>query len=196
MKYFFTIFFFISFLRLSAQDSLGLNFKTIGIEYFGELGLHPGIKIDVGIPIWSNDKLLGKRNQIFYQNIIIRPNIGYYHLPKYTNNYFIGLDFSLQFLSQKIDAPKYFFFESYFGVRYLRYNYIGRIYETNTSGGFTEKKSGGGNSMLVASGFMIGGHLPIKNMNWILGAEYFIELSDDKLVIHHPTLRLGIRLGI
>ncbi len=196
MKYFFTIFFFIFFCKLSAQDSLGINFKTIGIEYFGELGLHPGIKVDLGIPVWINNKLVGKRNRIFYQNIIIRPNIGYYHLPKYTNNYFVGFDFSLQFLSQKIDQPKYFFFESYFGFRYMRYSYLGKIYETNGSGGFVEKNSGGGNSLLVASGFMIGGNLPVKNISWIIGVDYFIELTEDELVIHHPTARVGIRLGI
>lgn len=196
MKHLFILIFFsISFQSL-AQDSLSLRFKTIGIEYFGELAFHPGIRVDIGFPLWTNTKLRGKRNQIFFQNIIIRPNIGYYHLPKYTNNYFIGSDISMQFLTQKENSRNHFLFESYFGVRYMRYSYIGTIYETNSSGGFEERSSGGGNSFIINSGFLIGGNLPFEHYEWIVGVEYFIEFSEDKLVVHHPTAKLGIRIGI
>jgi len=77
--------FFLSF-QLYSQDSLIIRYKTVGIEYFGELGLHPGLKLDVGLPIWTNTALRGKKGRIFFQKLIARPNIGYYHIPRYTHN--------------------------------------------------------------------------------------------------------------
>jgi len=178
---------------LLGQDSLQINYKTIGVEYFGELGLHPGARVDIGLPLWTNTKLKGKNGRKFYQKLIARPHIGYYYIPQYTNNFFFGSDISLQFLTQKTNTKKYFIFESFFGLRYLRYSYQGSIYASNTNGGFDRLKNGGGNSFVFSSGFLIGGSLPVEHLEWILGAEYFGEFSEDKLIVHHPAARVGLR---
>jgi len=158
---------------LLGQDSLQINYKTIGVEYFG--------------------KLKGKNGRKFYQKLIARPHIGYYYIPQYTNNFFFGSDISLQFLTQKTNTKKYFIFESFFGLRYLRYSYQGSIYASNTNGGFDRLKNGGGNSFVFSSGFLIGGSLPVEHLEWIIGAEYFGEFSEDKLIVHHPAARVGLR---
>jgi len=66
----------------------------------------------------------------------------------------------------------------------------------NSSGGFTRRKNGGGNSLLFSSGFIFGGSLPSKYLEWIIGAEYFGEFPEDKLIIHHPAARVGIRVKL
>ncbi|MFT5385281.1 MAG: hypothetical protein ACI8VT_003654 [Saprospiraceae bacterium] len=188
-----TILFLLLCLPLYGQDSLLTYPKTLGIEYFGELAFHPGVRIDLGIPIWTNTKLKGKKNRTFLQQLLLRPKIGYYVLPKYTNNFFVGTDLSLNFRTTNKKKRKYLFFESFIGLGYLRYSYIGTIYESTASGGFAERKFGGGNSSIVSTGFLIGGSLPAKKLEWILGIEYFLELSEDKLIIQHPTARFGVR---
>ncbi len=181
---------------LYGQDSLKTFPRTIGIEYFGELALHPGVKIDYGIPLWINYRLIGKKDNLFYQKISARPNIGYYHLPKYTNNYFIGSDLTIQFRMYNPNKDRHFFFESSFGFRYMRYSYIGSIYQTSPNGGFEERNSGGGNAALISSGFTLGGSLPFNNSEWIIGGMYMLEFPEDKIVIQHPVATIGIRLKL
>jgi hypothetical protein len=178
------------------QDSLFISPKTLGIEYFGELGFHPGIRIDYGVPLWINTKLQGKKNRSFLQQLNLRPKIGYYYLPKYTNNFFIGTDLALKFKTTNVIKKKHLLFESFLGIGYLRYSYIGTIYESTASGGFTEKKSGGGNSAILSTGFLVGGSLPGSLLDWIIGVEYFLEFSEDKLIIQHPSARLGVRVKL
>ena len=191
-----TIFLFLFSFQLYGQDSLGVHPKTIGIEYFGEFAFHTGLKLDFGIPFWTNSNFPGKKNRTFSQYLGLRPKLGYYNIPKYTNNFFTGLDLTFQFRTTRNIRKTYFYFESYFGGGYLRYSYVGSIYETTANGGFVERKSGGGNALMVASGFIIGGSLPFEKLEWLLGAEYFVEFSEDKLIIQHPTIRLGVRINL
>lgn len=196
MKPFITFFLLCLSIQVYSQDSLDIRYHTISVEYFGELGLHPGAKIDFGLSLWINRNLNGKKGRIFYQKMILRPNIGYYNIPKYTNNFFLGGDVSLQFITQKSNTRKYFIFESFVGFKYMRYAYIGRVYESNNSGSFTELENAGGYSKLFSSGFLIGGSLPYKSLEWLAGIEYFIEFPEDKLIIYHPTARFGVRIKL
>ncbi len=193
IKVVFLLFFSIN---LYGQDSLNISSKNIGVEYFGELVFHPGIRLDIGFPFWTNKKFQERKNQSIQQQLILRPKIGYYNIYKYTNNFFIGSDLTLQFRTIKPLKKKVFYFESNFGLGYLRYAYIGTIYESTTNGSFEERNTGGGNALMVSTGFLVGGSLPIKDIEWIAGVEYFFEFSEDKLIIQHPSVRLGFRINL
>lgn len=194
MRYFLVLVFVMCcYSKVLSQDSLRIFNHSIGIEYYGELGFHFGLKLDYGYVLWVNDQLSAPEGRSFYQVLQLRPNINYYLLPKYTNNFLIGSDISFKFLSIHDKKQKYFFIESFLGLKYMRYSYIGRIFERNNNGVFEELNNGGGNALIIDTGILFGIPLSSKKLELVFGMEYFAEFPEDRLIIHHPVARLGFR---
>jgi hypothetical protein len=164
--------------------------RSIGIHYFGELGLHPGLEIDYGLPILH--KNIPKEKRILSRQLDFRPSIAYYHLPKYTHNFLLTPSINYQLRSTNSESQKYLFAEPTIKLGYMRYSYIGEIYES-TPDGFEEKNRGGGNAFVFGSGLNLGGSLKPNQVDWIFGVEYLAELSEDGLFINHINFKLGVR---
>jgi len=178
------------YIDVNAQEKT----NEIGISYYGELGLNPGVEIDYGSTLsqWSKEK--NKRS--VQQQINFRPSLSYYNLPKYTNNYIIASSLNYQFRLVKKDSDKYWYLEPFLKIGYLRYSYIGDIFETDDNGNIQETNFRGGNSFVFGSGLNVGGSLKVDRMDWLIGTEYLPELTDDKLFINHVIFKLGIRRKI
>jgi len=169
------------------------NYQEIGFYYFGELGLHPGVEIDYRINIWENTKTKEKRS--LSHQINFRPSIAYYRLTKYTNNFLFTPNFNYQLKLKNNKTQRYLFIEPSLKFGYLRYSYIGEIYETSNTG-FEERNFGGGNSFIYGGGLNIGGSIKPNKLDWILACEYLAEVSEDVIVISHINFKIGVRLKI
>lgn len=167
--------------------------REIGIQYFGELGLHPGIEVDYFFPIGEKTKEKEKR-QVAHQ-LAFRPSIAYYYLPQYSHNFLLTPSINYRLKVTSNESGRYCFAEPYFKFGYLRYAYIGKIYET-TDTGFEERKFGGGNAFVFGSGLNFGGSLKLDKWDWLVGCEYLGELSEGALFVNHINFKVGTRLKL
>lgn len=166
---------------------------VFGIQYFGELGFHPGVEVDYQHNILERKKIKSRRTVL--HKINFRPSITYYNLPDYTNNFLVtpNIDYHLRIINN--ERKSYFFVEPYIKFGYQRYFYKGTTYET-TNSGFEERKFSGGNSFVFGGGLSFGGSIKPNKLDWILGLEYLPEISEGALFIHHINFKTGIRYKI
>lgn len=165
---------------------------SIGINYFGELGLRPGIEVDYGIGLWKKDKETEKR--IFTNQFNIRPSLAYYRYANYSDNILLSLKLNYQLRFKKKTNDKYLFVEPSARIGLLRYFLAGDVYETQ-EGGLKEVNFRGSNSIIFGGGLDIGGYLSQRS-DWLLGFDYFAEGTEDKLTLHRFVLKLGTRIKI
>ena len=71
---------------------------------------------------------------------------------------------------------------------------MGEIYQT-TGQGFEGKKNAGSNSFIVGGGLDFGGYLS-KRFDWLIGMDYFIENTADKLILHRFVAKIGTRIKL
>ena len=166
---------------------------VFGIQYFGELGFHPGIEVDYQRSLFEKKKAKNKRNILHQVNF--RPSITYYNLPEYANNFLVTPNFDYHLRIINNEKRSYFFVEPYIKFGYQRYFYKGTTYET-INNGFEERKLSGGNSFVFGSGLSVGSSIKPNKLDWILGVEYLPEVSEGALFIHHINLKIGIRYKI
>ena len=166
---------------------------VFGIQYYGELGFHPGVEVDYQHNLFEHKKVKNKRSIL--QQINFRPSIAYYNLPDYTNNFLVtpNLDYHLRIINN--EKKSYFFVEPYIKFGYQRYFFKGTTYET-TNSEFEERKLSGGNSFVFGSGLSFGGSIKPNKLDWILGVEYLREISEGALFIHHINFKVGVRYKI
>ena len=166
--------------------------NDIGISYYGELGLRPGIEIDYGIPLSLKRK--ERKRRMIEKQIKLRPTFAYYHYPHYSNNLLMGVSLNrqLQFIIKK--NGKYFFFEHWLKVGYLRYFFTGDVFETDGNG-FKEVNFRGSNSFIAGGAFQVGGYIS-KKVDWLFGFDYYAEKTEDQLILHRFFAKVGIRIKL
>lgn len=176
------------------QDISKKDFKNIGINYFGELGLRPGIEIDFGFPLKIKENKKDNKKKYLSHFIYLRPTLAYFHYPHNSNNFQLGFKFNYQFKTVNTFTNRYLNFEPYLKIAYLRKSFIGEIYET-VNEDFIEKNNAGTNSYTLGLGLDFGGYLN-QRIDWLFGVEYFSEFTSDQLILHRFLAKLGIRIKL
>ena len=165
--------------------------NDIGINYFGELGLRPGVEIDYGLCLWKKEK---EKKRIIKSQLNLRPSFTYYHYSHYSNNVLLSMKLNYQVKFVNKANSKYLFVEPFVRVGYLRYFLIGDVLETQNNG-FKEVKFRGSNSFVLGGAFDIGGYIS-KRFDWIFGFDYYTESTEDKLILHRFAVKLGTRIKL
>ncbi len=190
----FFVFYFTCFTLVYSQESSAKKEHEFSISYFGELMFSPGIELNYHLKLL--DLFSEESDNALAHAIYLRPSLTYYRLTKYTNNYMPSLNLEYQFTLKNDEKGKAFSLAPYAKLGYLRYSYIGEIYESNNKGGFEERRNGGGSAFVFGGGLNLTGSIKRTNLNWLAGTEYFSEVSEDKLFINHVALRLGLKVLI
>jgi len=182
-----------SIMSLSAQEQTNERTKELGVSYFGELGLRPGVELDYGLPLWSKESSSEKKRNLI-QLLNLRPSFAYYFYNKNSNNFLLSAKLNYQLRFVKNANQRYFFVEPFIMAGYLSKSFLGEIYQT-TSEGFEIINNAGSNSLALGSGIDFGGFVS-KGMDWLLGFEYFIENTADELILHRFVGKLGVRIKL
>jgi len=194
MKTILTLLFLLQSLLLFAQSETLEKPKSVGIHYFGELGFRPGLEVDFGLPILKNKIKRAEKKRLLFLQGYLRPSFAYYHYAHFSNNFLLGLKFNYQFKLVNSENYKYLFAEPYLKIGYLRYAFIGEIFDT-ANGGFEERNFGGANSIVLGAGLDFGGKIT-NRFDWLVGFEYLAESTDDKLLLHRFVFKLGTRIKL
>ena len=173
---------------LSAQDeNKDTRFEGIGLSYAGELGLHPGVRIDANIRLSTRYRWRSK------QTLLFRPTIGYFFRPYYTNNFVV--------LPQIVSKSEFLefgnimcFYEIYGQMGLLRYQYIGDVYETQADGSIEEVNFAGDNAFVIGVGISLGVKSLVTGREFYLGFDYNKERTPDELRTNLLFINLGCRL--
>lgn len=179
---------------LVGQNEQGVNGNNLGVNYFGELGLRPGLEIDYGIQLQQKHKIKEDKKRDLSRFLHIRPSLAYYHFSNNSNNFLLSGKLNYQFRFIKKSNQKYFFVEPYVKIGFQRKSFIGEIYQTSTTG-FQEVNAAGSNSFILGNGLDLGGKINDR-IDWLFGVDYFIELTEDALVLHRFVSKLGTRINL
>ena len=175
----------------SSQFIIGQN---IGIGYYGELGLRPGLEIDYGLNLLKKGNPKEDKKRFISHQLNLRPSLAYYRYAHNSNNllFSANINYQLQWINNS--NQRYLFVEPVISAGILRKSYIGEIFQT-TGEGFDEKIGAGTTSFTIGGGLNFGGYIS-KRLDWFLGMNYFIENTEDKLILHRFVLKLGTRIKL
>lgn len=178
---------------LFGQSPKEVRDRSIGINYFGELGFNPGLEIDYGLNLWKKEK--ERKRRVIKKQLNLRPSLAYYHYPHYSNNvlFSMKLNYQVKFVNKE-KKHKYLFVEPFVRIGYLRYFLAGDVFETQNNG-FNEVGFRGSNSIVFGGAFDVGGYLS-KRFDWLLGFDYYAENTEDKLILHRFAAKLGTRIKL
>ncbi len=166
--------------------------RSIGVNYFGELGFNPGLEIDYGMNLLKKEKERKKRVMVSQLNL--RPSIAYYHYSHYSNNVLISMKLNYQVKFVNKENNKYLFIEPFMRIGYLRYFLVGDVFETKNN--VLEKvRFAGSNSFVLGGAFDLGGYIS-KRYDWLLGFDYYAESTEDRLILHRFAAKLGTRIKL
>lgn len=195
--------FLCSYLVGFTQNKWEANFS-----YFGEMGLHPGVKVGLNYAYLQkkkikqktkrNGKVLHKGKQ---HQLLLMSNVGGYHHAKYLTNLFVSVEsgYRFSFWKEKENKKrKNYYLESTIGVGYLRYFHYGTTFETNGDG-FTKKELGGGNSFMPTSSFGFGMNIPNQKelpIYWFVKPTFFMEIPQTSFPVMHFAIDLGVRVEL
>lgn len=201
------IIFCLGFLSLNLIGISQNKFEA-SLSYFGEMGLHPGVKVGLNYAYKQKEKTKykTKRNGIKLQKgrkhqFLLMGNAGGYHHAKYLTNLFVSVEsgYRLNFIRKKENKKqKTFFLESTIGVGYLRYFHYGTTFETTTDG-FTKKELGGGNSFMPTSSIGFGASIPNQKelpIYWFVKPTFFMELPQTSFPVMHLAVDIGVKVDL
>lgn len=191
MKKRITTIFFVFHIVIAFGQSPKESNNDIGINYFGELGLRPGVEIDYGLCLWKKEK---EKIRIIKSQLNLRPSLAYYHYSHYSNNILLSMKLNYQVKFVNKTNNKYLFVEPFLRIGYLRYILIGDVYETQNNG-FEKGKFRGSNSIVFGGAFDLGGYIS-KRFDWLLGFDYYAESTEDKLILHRFAAKIGTRIKL
>ena len=167
------------------------------LSYFGETGLHPGVKFGLNYAYKEKEKTKYKikRNGIKLQKgrkhqFLLMGNAGGYHHANYLTNLFVSVEsgYRLNIIRKKENKKrKVYFFESTIGIGYLRYFHYGTTFETTTDG-FAKKELGGGNSFMPTSSIGFGTNIPNQKdlpLYWFVKPTFFMEIPQTSFPVMH-----------
>jgi len=167
-----------------AQES-PQRLRSIGIGYYGELGLHPGIQADLSIELADNSTRRFKQRKL-----LLRPSLIYFRRQFYSNNYIVMPQLISQISAREFGSHM-LYFEISGKVGYHRFQYIGDQYITTPTGIQTIKRQGG-NGMVYGLGFLLG----VKSQStryYYLSMDYLTEKGEDSIRPNLIALKLGVR---
>ncbi len=190
---FLCIFYIISNISVFGQKEDTQNKSQLGIHYFGELGLRPGIEIDYSYYFFQKKKVFDKKYII--QRLAVAPSFASYFYTKQSSNYLVASKLQYQFCTGSNKKFRYSYAQPYLKLGYLRSFYSVPVIEIQADGNFEEKKWRGTNSLVLGSGIDIGGYIN-KKYDWLFGFEYFVERTEDQLYLHRFVGKLGIQLKL
>lgn len=168
--------------------------NNIGINYFGELGFRPGFEVDYGFLFIEKGEAKENKKRYLSHQFYLRPSVAYYHFAHNSNNFLFSIKFNYQLRLINSTTLRYLSIEPYLKTGYLRKSYIGEIYQTSSQG-FEEKKNAGSNAFTLGGGLDFGGYIS-KQIDWIFGMDYFIENTEDKLILHRFVAKIGTRIKL
>lgn len=174
-----------------AQEATTPSNKNLGIYYFGELGLRPGLEIDYGLPLWNKESMKENKKRGASHSLHLRPSAAYYFYSNNSNNFLFASKLNYQLRFVKASNSKYFFLEPFIKIGYLRKSLIGEKFQLSDDG-FESVKRAGVNSLVAGSGLDFGGYVS-AGVDWLFGFDYFIERTQDKLILHRFAVKLGLR---
>ena len=169
--------------QLVGQDSQR-RLRSLGIGYYGELALHPGIQADITIELADNST---RRFQS--RKLLLRPSLIYFHRPYYTHNYMVLPDLLIQ-IEAKQGKKLSFYFEVSAKAGYLRYQYVGDQFIA-TPTGIQSINRQGGDGFVYGLGVVVGVKT-LSTRSYYLGLDYLNEQTEDSI---RPNL-IGIKVGV
>jgi len=184
------------------------NKLETSLSYFGEMGLHPGVKVGLNYAYKEKEKTKYKlkRNGTKLQKgrkhqFLLMGNAGGYHHANYLTNLFVSVESGYRFniiRKKENKKRKVYFFESTIGIGYLRYFHYGTTFET-TENDFAKKELGGGNSFMPTSSFGFGANIPNqKDMSiyWFMKPTFFMEIPQTSFPVMHLAIDVGVRVDL
>ena len=193
-SFLFAIILILQFNVVFGQSEEETKYRNIGVSYFGELGLRPGFELDYGFLLLNKENPKEEKKRFWRHQLYLRPSFAYYYFAHNSNNFLLSAKFNYQLSLVKRSNLHYFSIEPYLKTGYLRKSFIGEVYKT-TEDGFEEVKNAGTNSIVFGGGLNFGGYIS-KRFDWILGMDYFIELTEDELVLHRFVAKIGTRIKL
>lgn len=171
--------------HVNGQESKN-RLRSIGVGYYGELGLHPGILADVTFQIndFSTKRFPNRR-------LLLRPSLIYFYRPYYTHNYMALPNLLFQMGTRQNDKFL-LYFEVGFKVGYLRYQYSGDQY-ISTPTGIQSIKRQGGNGFVYGLGFLVGIKSNESSRSYFLSLDYLNEQTEDSIQANLFAIKLGVR---
>lgn len=191
------ILFFIALLHLnllSAQTDSPRKLNNIGLSYFGELGFRPGLELDYGYQLSNKGQAKEDQKRHFNFQLHLRPAIAYYRYAHNSNNYLFATKLNYKISLVNNSNLRYLFIEPFARIGYLRKSYLGEKF-TTTDQGLESSKFAGTSSIALGGGLNLGGYI-CKNLDWIIGLDYFIEKTEDQLILHRFVAIVGTRIKL
>ncbi|MFK7948701.1 MAG: hypothetical protein AB8G11_14005 [Saprospiraceae bacterium] len=168
----------------------------INVSYFGESGLHPGLKVGVEYGLWEKDKT--KNRWLFNRNDKIGPkvktkalfaagNLGFYN---HANNH-TGIFVTTEIGYRRTKHRKGSFLETSLGIGYLQ-----RIYNIDTyEAGSTEPFTGGQGQFLTTFSVGFGRDLSFRRdlpISWYVKPNLLLARQAHTFV-PNAALEIGLR---
>lgn len=167
----------------------------IYISYFGNMAVHPGVKVGFEYTFFLKEKTKEKRNKIktIRKTLILSPNISFYsHLNSHQ-----GLLVSADLLWRRYTKRLYFFDVSLGLGNYTRFN-SGVTYEV-TSVGVTEIKNANRNYISASFSSSMGKRLRvIKSFpsDLFLKNTYHIHTNFNSAIGNDISFEIGLRMNL
>lgn len=146
---------FVLWLTFNSQGQLILGELPVHVSYYGDNGIHPGLKLGTSYNFWSKEKSKVYRfkyrtnkygNKTKLRELNLDYNLGFYSHP---NNH-LGLFTTIGVSYLRIKERKGRVFGVSFEVGYLRRMNKFTTYELNTEGEIVEKKLAGNNAIILS----------------------------------------------
>ena len=102
------------------------------------------------------------------------------------------MNYQFRFTNNK--RQKYVFVEPFIRLGYLKYFFVGDVFESQGDG-FEKVRFRGSDSFIFGGAFDVGGYVS-KRFDWILGFDYLAERTEDKLLLHRFAAKLGTRFKL
>lgn len=169
----------------------------LSIAYFGELGLHIGAVAGIEYPLLSTSRSV----KDWQYQLKGTGRIGIFHQPKSHQSVFvtIGLAPEIQYHRQKKNGESGLIFMGLGGgIGGLHAFLQGKIYE-RTETGVDSRSMGGSLAWVVPTRLYFGGKLyntGTKDVLWYASFDNLLEYPSKGMVVHHPSLELGIKFGL
>ena len=167
IKYYFILFSIVLINNVNAQN-FNLKELPIHISYYGDNGIHPGVKLGTSYQFWSKEKSkiyrLGFRqnkhgNKIKHKELNLDYNLGLY---SHANNH-VGVFTGIGMSYLRIKERKGRLFGLAFELGYLRRFYKFSTYELNEDGTIYEYGAAGNNAIMVSIAPVFGKQFKISD---------------------------------
>ena len=196
MKKIFTLSAFLYFTNCLLGQQLPIN-----VSYFGENGLHSGLKLGVEKSIFEKEKTkdrwfenrnskIGSKTKI--RNVVLSPSVGFYN---HANNH-TGLFLNAEFLYRRTKTRRGFYYDAGFGLGYLQRIYNIPTYELG-SGTEPYQFTLAGQAQFMPTIFAaFGQNLFYRkeiNIGWFVKPQLMFLMPYGFTSVLNPALEIGVK---